>query len=488
MQIHFPTPSRAAALLLCAMLAGCTPTTPRTEAGNARNVILFIGDGMGVSTVTAARIFDGQSQGKDGEAHSLAFDRFPHVALVKTYNTNQQVADSAGTATAMVTGTKTRAGVISVTPDVKRRSCEGQLASPLASIVDVAKARGAAAGFVTTARVTHATPATLYAHSAERDWESDRFMSRGDWQRGCRDIAWQLLHPEPGAALEVAMGGGGRSFYGPGHGGERQDPGADLVRDWLAGSDGRQFVDSIDDLAGLQPGSHVLGLFASSHMTYVAERDDGTSEPSLSRMTAAAIDHLARDDRGYFLMVEGGRIDHGHHDGKPGYALLEAQEFNRAVEVALDKVDLDDTLILVTADHSHVFTMGGYPTRGNPILGLVVGNDQRGEPETEPELAADGQPYTSLGYYNGPGAVTGGSRPRPDTGVDALAQALVPMSHRGIDGNVTNDETHGGEDVALYAIGAQSDSVHGVIEQDEIFRIMLGAYGWAPNRPRSRRR
>lgn len=482
MQIHCLMPSRAAtfgALLFCAALAGCAATAPRTEAGNARNVILFIGDGMGISTVTAARIFDGQSQGKDGEAHSLAFDGFPHVALVKTYNTNQQVPDSAGTATAIVTGTKTRAGVISVAPEVQRRSCEGALASPLRSIADIAAARGVAAGFVTTARVTHATPATLYAHSAERDWESDRFMSREDWQRGCRDIAWQLLNPEPGRALDVAMGGGGRSFYGRDHGGERRDPGADLVRDWLAAGDGRQFVDSADELAGLRPGDNVLGLFASSHMTYVAERADGTAEPSLSQMTVAAIDHLARDGRGYFLMVEGGRIDHGHHDGKPGYALLEAQEFNRAVEVALDRVDLDDTLILVTADHSHVFTMGGYPTRGNPILGLVVGNDTSGEPEAAPELAADGQPYTTLGYYNGPGAVTG-SRPAPDTGVDALAQALVPISHRGIDGIVTNDETHGGEDVALYAIGARSDSVHGVIEQNRIFDIMLDAYGWRP--------
>ena len=468
--------------------AGCGASQPdsslavndeRKAREPARNVILFIGDGMGVSTVTAARIFDGQSQGMQGEEHWLSFEKFQNVALVKTYNSNQQVGDSAGTATAMMTGTKTRAGVINVDPRVSRRDCDASLRYPMQSLGEIAKQRGLAAGFVTTARATHATPATMYAHAPERDWETNLFVPEEDWQRGCRDIAYQLVNFETGGGLDVALGGGSRAFYGPDNGGARRDASDDLVSDWLQRDPRRRFATTADELAALVPGDRVLGLFARSHMTYVAEREDDSAEPSLSQMTAKAIELLNANDNGYFLMVEGGRIDHGHHDGKPGYALLEAQEFNRAVEVALDSVDLSDTLILVTADHSHVFTMGGYATRGNPILGLVIENDKRGEPRPEPTLAADGQPYTTLSYANGPGAVRELPRPAPETGINARAQSLVPTDGLNIDGSVTIDETHGGEDVALYATGSGAEQVRGVMEQNRIFDIMMAAYGWA---------
>ena len=95
----------------------------------ARNVILFIGDGMGVTTVTAARIFDGQSKGMSGEENVLPFETFPNVALIKTYTANQMVADSAGSASAMNTGVKTRAGVIGIGPQAYRGRCEDALVS-----------------------------------------------------------------------------------------------------------------------------------------------------------------------------------------------------------------------------------------------------------------------------------------------------------------------------------------------------------------------
>lgn len=464
------------AAALSALLAGC-PAAPEPSQ-RAKNVILFIGDGMGVSTVTAARIFDGQSRGLSGEEHLLEFERFPHLALVKTYNTNQQVADSAGTATAMMTGNKTRAGVINVAADVNRRSCEGMLQKPLKSLGEIAKEAGAAVGVVTTARITHATPATVYAHASERDWETNRFVPEEDWRRGCRDIAHQLVNFAVGGGLDVALGGGSVAFYGNAVGGSRRSPDDDLVQSWLDGNPARRFVASASELADVQPGEPVLGLFTRSHLTYVAEREADSDEPTLTQMTEKAIELLSADEDGYFLMVEGGRIDHGHHDGKPGYALLEAQEFNNAVAAALRRVDLDETLVLVTADHSHVFTIGGYPTRGNPILGLVVGNDRSGEPQQNPSLAADGEPYTTLAYANGPGAIRNLPRPTPETGVGALAQSLVPTSGWNIDGSVTIDETHGGEDVALYATGVGAERARGVIEQDVIFDIMIDALGW----------
>jgi alkaline phosphatase len=463
-------------VLLAGLIAGCAGRDATSATPPARNVILFIGDGMGPSTVTAARIFAGQAEGLAGEEYSLSFERFPHLALVKTYNSNQQVADSAGTASAIATGRKTRAGVISIGPDAHRLNCEEALSNPLTSIAEIAHARGLDVGIVSTARITHATPAAFYAHSAEREWESDRYIPESAIAAGCRDIARQLVDGVPGA-LDIVLGGGRREFFGADHGGQRLDPEANLVHQWLTAADDRHYVSTAAELRALPAQGSVFGLFSASHMTYVAERGGDSNEPSLTEMTATAIDRLAGGD-GYFLMVEGGRIDHGHHDGKPGYALVEAREFALAVETAVRRVDLSDTLILVTADHSHAFTMSGYPTRGNPILGLVVENDPSGEPNDGPALATDGKPYTTLGYANGINAVGGVPRPVPDTGIGVVYQSMVSIPYNEIDGTITYDETHGGEDVALYAIGAGSGNVSGVIEQDVVFDIMLKAWGW----------
>ncbi|MCH8174711.1 MAG: alkaline phosphatase [Proteobacteria bacterium] len=447
----------------------------------ARNVILFIGDGMGVTTVTAARIFDGQSKGMSGEENVLPFETFPNVALIKTYTANQMVADSAGSATAMNTGVKTRAGVIGIGPQAYRRSCEGALAYPLTTLGEMAEQNGKATGIVTTARITHATPAAVYAHSAERYWESDRFLPEADWEMGCRDIAYQLAHFSSGDGIEVMFGGGRREFYGSDFGGNRLSPEDDLVSIWAAGGSNRHYISTARELSTLKADEQVLGLFSSSHMTFVAERESDTSEPGLAEMTAKAIELLAARENGYFLMVEGARIDHGHHDGIAGYALLETQEFARAVATALEVVDLSDTLVLVTADHSHTLTLGGYTTRGNPILGLVVGNDVTGRPDPEPHLADDGLPYSVLSYANGPGGLTELPRTLPQTNIDTVQQALVPLSTVEIDGRIEPEESHGGEDVALYANGPWSHLVGGVLEQNAIFHIISYAFAWDRN-------
>ena len=490
---EYPGATRWVAGLVCtAMLMGCVETTDSPPASSplqppaagsiARNVILFIGDGMGVSTVTAARIFDGQSLGLSGEEHSLIFETFPHVALVKTYNTNQQVPDSAGTATAMMTGMKTRAGVINIGPDAHRRDCQAALDNPLKPLGVIAREQGKSVGIVTTTRLTHATPASVFAHSPERDWESDLYLSEADQATGCRDIAYQLTHFDVDGGLDVVLGGGRAEFYGGGFGGNRVAEQEDLIREWLDAGSGRTYITSRDELAQLQAAEQaeqqVLGIFSRSHMTYVAERAPDTTEPTLAEMTSAAIDHLANDEDGYFLMVEGGRIDHGHHDGKPGYALLETQAFARAVEAAIEQVDLEETLVLVTADHSHVFTIAGYPVRGNPILGLVVENDITGEPSPEAAVDATGTPYTTLGYANGPGTAADRPRPVPEVGTGAVYQAFVPVEHTRIDGSLDYSETHGGEDIALYGIGVGSERVGGVIEQNLVFDIMTQAFGW----------
>lgn len=442
----------------------------------AKNVILFIGDGMGISTITAARIYDGQKRGQTGEENVLSFERFPNVALVKTYNTNAQVPDSAGTATAIHSGVKTRIGVLGIGPGAEKGVCRDALANPLPLLGEEVKARGLALGIVTTTRLTHATPASVYSRSADRDWESDTAIPAEQQDHGCKDIARQLAD----ARFDVALGGGTSVFYGKDRqpAGRRIDPAADLPAAWAA-ANGGTVVSTAGELAKAPMDRPVLGLFNPSHLTFMADRKPDSAEPTLTDMTAAAITRLKSDPEGFYLMVEGGRIDHAHHAGQAGYALEEAVEFARAVQYAVDNTDPAETLIMVTADHSHVFTIAGYPKRGNDILGLVVpprGTGEDGGDGEAPLLAADGTPYTTLGYANGPGGLRldpeaadhDHSRPTPETGITARQQALVPLG----------SETHGGEDVALFATGPGAQGARGVIEQNVIYAIIRKALGW----------
>ena len=133
----------------------------------------------------------------------------------------------------------------------------------------------------------------------------------------------------------------------------------------------------------------LLGLFAPSHLAFEADRAQ-TREPSLSEMTATAIELLSRHEAGFVLIVEGGRIDHAHHLTNAQRALRDAIEFSNAVQVALDRVARDETLVIVTADHGHVFTIAGYPTRGGDILGYVMPNGPDGTPLSTPSQSLAG--------------------------------------------------------------------------------------------------
>jgi alkaline phosphatase len=252
--------------------------------------------------------------------------------------------------------------------------------------------------------------------------------------------------------------------------GERND--RNLVKAWA--ERGGAYVWDAKGLRAIDPASTrpVLGLFNYDHMQYELDRaKDPAGEPSLTEMTEIAIRVLEGSPQGYFLMVEAGRIDHAHHDNNAIRALTEAVELSRAVEKAVATAS-DDTLIIVTADHSHTLVMSGYPVRGNPILGLVVTNGEDGLPEKAPTKdTLDGKPYTTLGYANGPGTT---GRTRADlTGVDTrapdfLQQGAIPMS----------SETHAGEDVAVYARGPGAYLVGGTMEQNAIYFVMTRALGW----------
>ena len=458
--------------------------SPNTR--KAKNIILFVGDGMGVSTVTASRILEGQLNGKPGEENRLSFEKFPYLALSKTYSWDQQTSDSAPTMTAMVTGYKTREGMLSVNHLTARGECDPAViaANSLPTILEHAAAAGKSTGVVSTARLTHATPAATYSHTAVRDWEADSSKPAGC---AVKDIAQQLIEVSPvvKASLKVALGGG-RTYFMPktktdpeyGSAGRRND-GRDLTAEWVStrGAGAKYVFDKAGfDATDPSNTKYLLGLFENSHMQYEADRaTDKSGEPSLTEMTEKSINMLRKNNRGFFLHVEAGRIDHAHHAGNAKRALLDAIELSKAVQKAYEMTDPRETLIIVTADHSHTFTIAGYPHRGNNILGLareVPAVDGNSPAPSKDNL---GLPYTTLGYANGPGwrdAIATGAK-RPDlsavdtTALGFLQEAAIPMG----------SETHAGEEVAVYASGPQAYLVHGTMEQNWIYHVMWEALG-----------
>jgi alkaline phosphatase len=478
----------------------------------AKNVILFVGDGMGVSTVTAARILEGQLAGKPGEENRLSFENFrdfPYVALSKTYSWDQQTSDSAPTMTAMSTGYKTREGMLSVNHTTARGECNASVidANSVKTVLEYAAAMGKSTGIVSTARITHATPAALYAHTAVRDWEADANLPLTDVNTGapCRgsstavkDIARQLieLSPTVRSSLKVALGGGRTYFLPntvtdpeyPAQRGRRVD-GRNLAAEWVGtrgtmGAAAYAWNKAQFDAFEPAHGSYLLGLFEPSHVQFEADRArDPAGEPSLTEMTDKALRMLTKDHHGFFLHVEAGRIDHAHHGGNAKRALLETVEFSKTIRRTLEILkaagQLDDTLIIVSADHSHTFTIAGYPSRGNNILGLVREVPERDGAPLANASDANGLPYTTLGYINGPG-YRGGVRPNltsvDTTDLNFLQEAAVP----------TGSETHAGEDVPIYARGPMAHLVGGSMEQNWIFHVMMEALRNGGHRARDR--
>ncbi|XP_059807767.1 alkaline phosphatase, tissue-nonspecific isozyme-like isoform X4 [Hypanus sabinus] len=378
----------------------------KLNTGVAKNLILFLGDGMGIPTVTAARILKGQLENKNGEEGFLEMDKFPHIALAKTYNTNAQVPDSAGTATAYLCGVKANQGTVGVSAASVRRQCNTTFGNEVTSILRWAEDAGKSTGIVTTTRVQHATPSAAYAHSVNRDWYSDFEMPMEALEQGCKDIAQQLIYNIPG--IEVIMGGG-RKYMFPRDTPDVEHPdewkangsrldGKNLVEEWKHIKRGKRahYVWNREQLKKLDLNKvdHLMGLFEHGDLQYELERNK-TSDPSLEEMVTVAIRILSRNPKGFFLLVEG---------------------------LA-------------------------------PFLSDV-----------------DNRSFTSILYGNGPGyAVQNGERPNVSTNEirenHYVAQSAVPL----------NQETHGGEDVAIFAKGPMAHLLHGVHEQNYIPHVMAYA-------------
>jgi alkaline phosphatase len=464
---------------IAATLTGCATAPPAgasapLQAGDidrARNVIFFLGDGMGINTLTAARIY------AVGEAGELTIDTLPESAFVKTWSNDAQVTDSAASMSAYMTGVKQNNGVISMSDgtramapaaDGSSRCTNGQAAPTL---LELARQRGLATGIVTMTSVTDATPAATYAHACHRKLQNQ--------------IAAMMV--PGGAGYNAALGngldlvfGGGAGYFRPAAAGGKRSDGRDLLAELQAR--GYRVANDAAGFAALAPSTQpAIALFSQDDLAYDAERDPAR-QPSLAEMTRKAIALLGRrNEQGFFLMVEGGLIDHALHATRAKRALQETVAFDAALKAAIiemQKVDpgLKHTLIVATADHDHTLLINGYSPRSGPttagkpgVLGLV-----RSLPDGKVKLDKDGAPYTILGFGTGEHRVQG-SR----AGQAGLTEAIVSGDDYHQEAAIhMGAGTHGGADVYLGATGAGAELFRGTIDNTRVFTLVKQAAGW----------
>lgn len=296
----------ASILVLAASLGGgnCSYFAPHSgPQGHAKNVILFIGDGLGSEQIRAAGMY------RSGAAGTLAFESFPFKGTVSTRNAEGRVTDSAAAATAMATGVMVSNGVLSI-------ALPGN-GMPLATILEILKAEGKHTGLVTTTFLPHSTPAAFAAHEPSRE--------------NYPGIVAAYLGP---SRPNVLLGGGAHMTEA-----DARQAGYVVVTD----RDGLMAVDT-------ENVSHVCGLFGDGHLPF--EYDGLGSMPHLSEMTEGALRILDNSPDGFFLMVEGGRIDHACHANDIARAVPETIELSNAVARAVEWAKgRPDTLILVVGDH-----------------------------------------------------------------------------------------------------------------------------------------
>lgn len=450
---------------------------PAYAQGVVKNVIFFLGDGMGPSTVTASRIY------KYGEDGSLTMDKLERTARIKTYSNDAQTTDSAPSMAAYMTGVKMNNEVISMSPETVATSPSKDINGNLGinncaatgngvavqTILELAKAKGKAVGSITTTELTHATPAATFSHICNRNAQYA--------------IAAQIV--PGGAGYNAALGdgvdvlmGGGRNHFTP----------FDAVANKAGRADGRNLLAELAakgysvaatkaEMAASPNSKKLIGLYSSkSHLEYELDRTasppvgEGATQPSLAEMTTKAMDVLSQNPGGYFLMVEGGRIDHALHGTNAKRALVDTIAFDDAIKAALDKARLTDptlanTLIVVTADHDHTLAFNGYGKRGNPILDI-----NRNYKDGQPAKDADGNTYTTLVFGNGP------NRPNLRTNLDSAT--VLADNYLQETGVRLASETHGGGDVKLFATGAGSKIFKGTLDNTKVFGLLKSAFGF----------
>ena len=429
--------------LLClapSVLAQDAPGQP-TEgqaAERPRNLILLIPDGLGPASVTMARTFSGRPLALDGVLRGA----------VRTASTSSDITDSAASATAYASGIATYNGAVGV----------DTLGRPVGTILEAAETRGLATGLVVTSRVTHATPASFAAHVPER-WAEEA-------------IAAQMME----AGLEVLFGGGRRFFLpkpdDPAPGGERGGARTD-GRDLLAEARARGVAVVTEPAAfGTIDAAPVVGLFADGHLDYEIDRAE---QPSLAAMTRKALDLLSADPDGFFLMVEGSRIDHAAHNNDAVGHVHDVLAFDAALRVALDFAASDgQTLVVSAADHE----TGGLSLGSAGIYAWYPGRLRRATASADGlrlRLEAGADPDAALREAAGVDSLSAEERAVFAEGTPGTLALGRLVSRRLRLGWTTNGHT--GVDVGLYAFGPGAEALRGVWENDALGRYLADALG-----------
>jgi len=403
-------------------------------------------------------------------------DSLDYSGLIKTYNVDQMTPDSAGTATAYLCGVKGRANTLGVNAAVAKRDCSNIQGNTVESVLEKAKQAGKSVGIVTTTYMQHASPGAAYSKTAYRGWYSDKSMSEDEEliNGDCDDISLQLFKASPN--IDVIFGGGKRYL-------EERNDGNNFTQAWMEDKDVNIVFDKYGlDEIDLSDGKRLIGFFSDGHLEYELDRSSKTNQPSLEKMTEVAINKLSQNQNGYYLFVEGGKIDHGHHAATPFRALHEWVAFDKAVGKAIELTNKNDTLISVSADHSHVFTFGGYAPRGASLFGL--GADFVDTYDKESVFV--------IGYGNGPGfddyldvnSTTQCERKKPSAMKDEyeVQNGTIPdIKRTWPTAQQTDSETHAGEDVPIFASGPWAHLLTGVNEQTLVadvaeFALCIGNY------------
>lgn len=461
-------------------------------AGVAKNVIFFLGDGMGPTVVTASRIY------QYGETGALKFEQqMQRTARIKTYSNDAQTTDSAPSMGAYMTGVKANNEVISMFTNTIASGTNRPSADPttavanavnncavgngisVPTVLELAKASGKAVGAITTTELTHATPAATYAHICNRN--------------AAFHIAAQLAPNGAGYNAALTKGtdlgvdvlmGGGLNHFTP-YNAITNTKGRVDARDLTAEMAAVGYTVALTKTAmAAAPNTTTkfLGLYSpTSHLEYELDRaaqttagaGAGLTQPTLAEMTVKSIKMLSNNPNGFFLMVEGGRIDHALHNTNAKRALVDTIAFDDAIAAAIAEIKLTDptlanTLIVVTADHDHTMTFNGYGKIGNPILDINR-SYSAGNPESTDK---NGVNYTTLVFGNGPNRLNVARTPLTTATVTAdnyLQEAGVRTA--------AGSETHGGGDVMLFATGAGAQNFKGTMENTQVFTILRSALG-----------
>ncbi|MDP7033008.1 MAG: alkaline phosphatase [Planctomycetota bacterium] len=417
-------------ILVALTVLGIAPTSaqkssPSSKTSAPKNVIIMIGDGMGLNQVALGRILAGDP------GTPLSFEKLPIRGYLSTHSSSHIVTDSAASATALATGQKVPNHVIAITGEGK----------PIRNLFEAAHDRGLRTGIVTNTRLTHATPAAFSAHVVHRSQE--------------KSIAAQMTRNKS----HVLLGGGGRVFS------------AEMRKEYVQA--GYDLVTDPKSLAKSRK-SRIIGLFHSSHMSFEQDRNPET-EPSLADMTAKALKALSIRNPGFLLLVEGGRIDHGGH-AHDGCAIAhQTIAFAKAVEVAVSFARKNkNTLIFITADH---------PTGGLAISESVDPKMIRSVPHSSEwiskkiksgaDLASAWKEGTGLDPLNESERATienPNLKLRMNTKIGHVLSARAGLHFYPLEVQATHYNTsgHDGLFVPYYAYGTRATSLIGMMDQTDV--------------------